>query len=317
MLDRLSRSFERERRFVADASHELRTPVAVIKAELEGALRAGGHAPQVREALVASVEECDHLAQLAEDLLILARSSEGQLPVQPEPLALREQFERVARRFGDRAAERGRGITVDAGDEPSVYADELRLRQALGNLVDNALRYGQGEIVLRARRAGPGLALDVVDQGDGFTAGFAERAFERFARDELTRTRDGAGLGLSIVRAIAEAHGGRAEVVGGRGRDGAPLAARRSGLCAALAERPVTAGSVEPDAPSNHPAAKPLRRAIRRAGLVRRPGASPRRGAVRTPALPRRGPLVPAVQRSTAARATSCTRSRFQHATCS
>jgi signal transduction histidine kinase len=217
MLDRLSRSFERERRFVADAGHELRTPVAVIKAELEGALRAGGHAPQVREALVTSVEECDHLAQLAEDLLILARSSEGQLPVQPEPLVLREQLERVARRFGDRAAERGRGITVDAGDEPSVYADELRLRQALGNLVDNALRYGKGEIVLRARRAGPGLALEVADEGEGFTAAFAERAFERFARDELSRTREGAGLGLSIVRAIAEAHGGRAEVAGGAG----------------------------------------------------------------------------------------------------
>jgi signal transduction histidine kinase len=217
MLDRLSRSFEGERRFVADASHELRTPVAVIKAELEGALRAGGHTPQVREALVASVEECDHLAQLAEDLLILARSSEGQLPVQPEQLALREQLERVARRFGDRAAERGRRISVDAGDKPSVYADELRLRQALGNLVDNALRYGQGEIVLRARRAGPGVALEVADEGEGFTAGFAERAFERFARDELTRTRDGVGLGLSIVRAIAEAHGGRAEVVAGPG----------------------------------------------------------------------------------------------------
>jgi signal transduction histidine kinase len=217
MLDRLSRSFERERRFVADASHELRTPVAVIKAELEGALRAGGHAPQVREALVASVEECDHLAQLAEDLLILVRSSEGQLPVRPELLDLREQLERVARRFGDRAAERDRGISVDAGDEPSVYADELRLRQALGNLVDNALRYGRGEIMLRARRAGPGLALEVADQGEGFTAEFAERAFERFARDDLARTRDGAGLGLSIVRAIAEAHGGRAEVVDGAG----------------------------------------------------------------------------------------------------
>ena len=243
MLDRLSRSFERERRFVADASHELRTPVAVIKAELEGALRAGGHAPQVREALVASVEECDHLAQLAEDLLILARSSEGQLPVQPEPLALREQLERVARRFGDRAAERGRGITVDAGDEPSVYADELRLRQALGNLVDNALRYGRGEIVLRARRAGPGLALEVADEGEGFAAGFAERAFERFARDELTRTREGAGLGLSIVRAIAEAHGGRAEVVEGAGAtvrvwlpDG-PRGARRSPSAVSLPAR--------------------------------------------------------------------------------
>jgi signal transduction histidine kinase len=232
MLDRLGRSFERERRFVADASHELRTPVAVIKAELEGALRAGGHAPQVREALVASVEECDHLAQLAEDLLILARSSEGQLPVRPEPLELREQLERVARRFADRADARGRGIAVDAGDEPSVYADELRLRQALGNLVDNALRYGQGEIVLRSRRAGPGLELEVADQGEGFTPEFAERAFERFARGDLARTRDGSGLGLSIVRAIAEAHGGRAELVAGPGatvRIWLPDGARDSG----------------------------------------------------------------------------------------
>jgi two-component system OmpR family sensor kinase len=212
MLDRLRRSFERERRFVADASHELRTPVAVIKIELEGALRAGGHDPQVREALVASLEECDHLAQMAEDLLVLARTSERGLPVRPERLELRQLLDRVAARFTDRAGERGRSISVDADDGQSVYADELRLRQALGNLVDNALRYGQGRIVLRSRRAGPGLELEVSDQGEGFAPDFAERAFERFARGDLARTRDGTGLGLSIVRAIAEAHGGRAEV---------------------------------------------------------------------------------------------------------
>jgi signal transduction histidine kinase len=213
MLDRLRRSFERERRFVADASHELRTPVAIIKAELEGALRAGGHDAQVREALVAAVEESDHLAQLAEDLLLVARTSEGDLPVQPERLEPRELLDRVARRFADRADERGRTISVEADDGHLVYADELRLRQALNNLVDNALRYGQGEIVLRSRRAGPGLALEVSDQGDGFAPDFAERAFERFARGDLARTGGGTGLGLSIVRAIAEAHGGRAEVV--------------------------------------------------------------------------------------------------------
>jgi signal transduction histidine kinase len=217
MLDRLRRSFERERRFVADAGHELRTPVAVIKAELEGALRAGGHDPQVREALVASLEECDHLAQLAEDLLIVARTTEGDLPVRPERLELREQLERVARRFAERAGERGRTIAVDAGDGEYVYADEPRLRQALGNLVDNALRYGRGEIVLRCSRSGSGVRIEVSDQGDGFRPDFAQRAFERFARGDLARTRDGTGLGLSIVRAIAEAHGGRAEVVPGAG----------------------------------------------------------------------------------------------------
>jgi two-component system, OmpR family, sensor kinase len=217
MLDRLRRSFERERRFVADASHELRTPVAVIKTELEGALRAGGHDPQVREALIASLEECDHLAQMAEDLLIVARTSEGGLPVRPERLELRDLLDRVAARFSDRAGERGRTISVHADDGQFVYADELRLRQALGNLVDNALRYGQGEIVLRSRRSGPGLELEVSDQGAGFAPDFAERAFERFARGDLARAREGTGLGLSIVRAIAEAHGGRAEVVPGAG----------------------------------------------------------------------------------------------------
>lgn len=90
MLDRLSRSVERERRFVADASHELRSPVAVVKAELEGALRTGDFGPQVREALLAAVEECDHLAQLAEDLLVLARAADGHLPVHAQALAARD-----------------------------------------------------------------------------------------------------------------------------------------------------------------------------------------------------------------------------------
>ena len=219
MLDRLRRSFESERRFVADASHELRTPVAVIKAELEGALRAGGHDPQVHEALRACVEECDHLAQLAEDLLLVARASEGKLPVRPERLALREQLDRVAARFTERALERGRTISVDAVDDGDLYvnADELRLRQALANLVDNALRYGQGAIVLRSRRSRSGVQVEVSDQGEGFAPDFAKRAFERFARGDVARIRDGAGLGLSIVRAIAEAHGGHAEVLAGAG----------------------------------------------------------------------------------------------------
>ena len=217
MLDRLGRSLDRERRFVADASHELRTPVAVIKAELEGALRAGVRDPQVHEALTASVEECDHLAQLAEDLLIVARTNEGELPLRPQQLELLEQLERVRRRFADRAGARDRAISVDAEEGQWVYADEPRLLQALGNLVDNALRYGQGEVELRARRTASGLELEVSDQGEGFDPGFAERAFERFARGDLARTRDGTGLGLSIVRTIVEAHGGRAELVQGDG----------------------------------------------------------------------------------------------------
>ncbi len=211
MLDRLSRSFERERRFVADASHELRTPVAVLKTELEGALRAGDHAPEVRAALVAAVEECDHLAHLAEDLLVLARAGEGRLPVRPEPLAVTPLLENVRVRFSDRARQRGREIRVTGGNL-TVTADPLRLRQALGNRVDNALRHGAGAITLAARAADGGVALAVSDEGAGFGGDIAGRAFVRFARGDAARTRGGTGLGLAIVRAIAEAHGGCASL---------------------------------------------------------------------------------------------------------
>jgi two-component system, OmpR family, sensor kinase len=231
MLGRLRRSFDRERRFVADASHELRTPVAVIKAELEAALRAGGHDAQVREALVAALEECDHLAQLAEDLLVVARAAEGELPVRREAIEVRPLLEGVRARFGDRAREHGRDLRVDGGDGLLVEGDDLRLRQALGNLVDNALRHGSGDVVLRARRgeADGGVELEVADEGAGFDADLADRAFERFARGDAARTRGGTGLGLAIVRAIAEAHGGRAEIV----TDGHPGAAVRLRLPAA------------------------------------------------------------------------------------
>ena len=170
MLDRLGRSFERERRFVADASHELRTPLAVVKAELELALRAGPRDPEGREALVAAVEECDHLVQLAEDLLVVARAGEGALPVQLESLDVNQLLERTQRRFADRARERGREIRVEAGDGERVHADELRLDQALANLVDNALRYGEGDVLLSTHRAGGGVEFQVSDAGEGFRA---------------------------------------------------------------------------------------------------------------------------------------------------
>ncbi len=215
MLDRLRGAYEREKRFVADASHELRTPVAVIKTELEGALRRAPADPDLREALTAAVEECDRLAQLAEDLLVLARSGDGVLAVRAEALDASELLERVRTRFAARASERRRELRVDAEPGLPLLADELRLSQALGNLVDNALRHGEGAIALRARVAGTAVELEVADEGPGPPPALGDRAFERFARGDEARARGGAGLGLAIVRAIAEAHGGAAELAGG------------------------------------------------------------------------------------------------------
>jgi two-component system OmpR family sensor kinase len=215
MLDRLRRSFERERRFVADASHELRSPIAVIKTELEGALRSGAIRGEQRVALVAAVAECDRLAELAEDLLVLARAADGRLPIRQEPLRVRALLDGARHRFVDRAAEEDRRIRVDAADDLLVMADELRMRQALGNLVDNAVRHGGGEIDLEARPTEEGVEIDVTDHGAGFGPGLADRAFERFTRASESRSGGGAGLGLSIVRAIAAAHDGRASIVEG------------------------------------------------------------------------------------------------------
>jgi two-component system, OmpR family, sensor kinase len=215
MLGRLRVAFERERQFVADASHELRTPIAVIKAELEGALRSGEVGPGAREAMRGAIEECDSLAALAEDLLVLARGADGELPVRVEPIDARELLGSVRDRFADRAAQRSREIRVEVNGDARIWlrADPLRMRQALSNLVDNALRHGDGDVVLRAGAVDGGTTLEVSDSGAGFDPSLAESAFERFTRGDAARTRGGAGLGLAIVRAIAEAHGGSAEIV--------------------------------------------------------------------------------------------------------
>ena len=151
MLVRLRESFERERRFVADASHELRTPIAVLKTELEAAVRNEGSSARVHESLVAARGEADHLAQLAEDLLLIARAADGRLPVRRESIDVRELLERTRDRFADRAHEQERQIPVEVTDSLRASVDPLRVRQALGNLLDNALRHGGGDIRISAR----------------------------------------------------------------------------------------------------------------------------------------------------------------------
>ena len=210
MLARLEAGLERERRFVAEASHELRTPLALLKTELELALRRPRSPEELRAAIASAHEETDRLAVLAEDLLVLARSDEGELRIDPQPLEARELLETVAGRFAARAEEAGLALEVDAPAQLSAAGDRGRLDQALGNLVDNALRYGAGTVRLEAHREDGSVVLRVSDEGQGFATEFLPRAFERFSRADGGRVRGAAGLGLAIVDAIARAHGGTA-----------------------------------------------------------------------------------------------------------
>jgi two-component system OmpR family sensor kinase len=213
MLDRIEASLERERVFVADASHELRTPLAILRAELELAGRPERTTEELRAALASATEEVDRLSRLAEDLLVIARADQGRLPIKREAVELAKLLERVGARFGQRAGNTGRKIVVDAEPGTTADLDVLRVEQALGNLIDNSLRHGAGDIRLSARRKDGLVRLEVSDEGAGFADGFDAEAFERFTRADQGRTGGGAGLGLAIVKAIAEAHGGRAAVV--------------------------------------------------------------------------------------------------------
>ena len=210
MLERLESALERERSFVADAGHELRTPLALLKAELELALRRPRSEAELADAVRSAAEETDRLSQLAEDLLLLARSDRAQLPLEPAPLRVQELLDAVAARFERRATDAGRAIEVEDTDTLEVNADRIRLEQALGNLVDNALGHGDGTVRLSARTRNGDVELHVRDEGPGFPVDFLPHAFDRFAQADGARTGAGTGLGLAIAEAIAAAHGGSA-----------------------------------------------------------------------------------------------------------
>jgi signal transduction histidine kinase len=215
MLGRLERALERERSFVADASHELRTPLALLKAELELALRRARSPAELEAALRSAAAETDRLAQLAEDLLILARADRGRLPLRRATLPARDVLARVADRFRQRAETAGRRLEVDAPEGLDLVADEARVQQALGNLVENALRHGRGSIRLGARERDGLVELHVLDEGTGFRPGVLPRAFQRFSQADSARGGEGVGLGLPIAAVIAEAHGGSAHAADG------------------------------------------------------------------------------------------------------
>jgi heavy metal sensor kinase len=215
MLARLQAAFGEMQRFAADAAHELRTPLTALKGGIEVALRAERPPEEYRRVLASSIEEVDQLIRLAEDLLLLSRSSAGftavRRSVDLEPLCL-EAFE-----VGVRLA-KAKGVMVRMGATTPVVVqgDAAALRRALRNLVDNAVKYtpAGGSVVISLERTPEGAALVVEDTGIGIAAADVQRVFEPFVRLDAGRSRDtgGSGLGLAIARSIALAHGGTLEV---------------------------------------------------------------------------------------------------------
>jgi two-component system, OmpR family, sensor kinase len=212
MLDRIGRAqaaqrdaLQQQRRFLADASHQLRTPLAIIKAEVELAQSETTKGDDLQPALTSIGEETDRLSKLTDQLLLLAAADEQRLSLSRESVKLGDLLDEVADRGRGRAQLQGRAITVDS-DETTISADRQRLEYALGNLMDNALIHGAGDMELVGRRDGDIVELHVRDHGAGFSDRYLAHPFVRFAA--TADTGRGTGLGLAIVQVITEAHGG-------------------------------------------------------------------------------------------------------------
>ncbi len=214
LLLRLRRALARQRAFVADASHELRTPFAVLHGELELAGRPGRSKEELSAAVASAAEEASRLTRITDDLLLLARGDENKLSLQVERTDVTSLLARSAEWAGARAEAAGVTCRVEAAAGLTAIVDAGRIRQAVDNLVDNALRFAPPgtEVVIHADIAGGSLVIEISDSGPGFPAEFLPHAFERFRRPDQGRARSagGAGLGLAIVHAIAVAHGGMA-----------------------------------------------------------------------------------------------------------
>ncbi len=220
---RLEDSFERMRRFTADASHELRTPLTVMRSVGEVELQKNGDAPSCREAIAGMLEEVDRLTRLVDSLMTLSRADSGAVSVHREPTELNTLALEVIDCLQVLAEEKGQELVLDAKEPVSARVDPATLRQALTNLVDNAVKYTtpQGNIRVGVRRTPSGAAvIEVTDSGPGIPKEHQTRIFDRFYRVDKGRSREmgGAGLGLAIARWAAEANGGRIEVQSEEGK---------------------------------------------------------------------------------------------------
>jgi heavy metal sensor kinase len=213
MLGRLQAAFDQLRRFTSDASHELRTPLTAIRSVGEVALQDQRSPAEYRDVIGSMLEEVDRLTRLAESLLALSRADAGHVQLQREEIPLLRLAEEASSVVEVLAEEKRQQIDIAGDANFLVSVDRLILRQAIVNLLDNAIKYSpQGsQILVRVQSGGnKQVFLDVIDQGPGIPNEHQPHVFDRFYRVDQARTRQwgGAGLGLSITRWAVEAHGG-------------------------------------------------------------------------------------------------------------
>ena len=225
MLSRLEQSFSTLRRFTADASHELKTPLTVLRSGIERSLTHPTTSPDVMETLEETLLEVNRMAELVDSLLTLARADEGRAPLHLDDLDLREVLAELAETASILGEQASVEVTVEVPQEPlRMHADRSRLRQLLQNLLSNAIKYTSagGEVWIGSALEDEKVVFTVRDSGMGIAPGDLENIFDRFWRADPARSRTGsrpgAGLGLAICKWTAEAHGGSVEVQSKPGR---------------------------------------------------------------------------------------------------
>ncbi len=212
-FDRLGEAVQRERRFSADVAHELRTPLAVLKSRIELALQRDRTPDEYKAALATSLESCQRVERVANDMLLLARTEAA--PPRADRFDLRVVVAHALESVRAVPSLPRTPIRLSLPEaEIAVTGNETLFERMVANLIENALRHGGDDIEVIVTTEGGTPVLRVQDRGPGFSADLLGRAFQRFARGDASRSRDtgGAGLGLAIVQAIARAHGGTAEV---------------------------------------------------------------------------------------------------------